>query len=394
MGQVRTRAESFIVAGCVALLVAVSGCSGGGDPNTQAPALQWQVGSPVTLAPQQTAVFTVSGGYPPYRVSSTDSTAVAASVSGSQVTLVAGAVPADAQVQVFDSRGSRDAVTVQVRATQPLATTAPRSLTLTPGASRTFALLGGVAPYRAESAQPAAVGVTVSGSTLTIAAGASVTASPVTVTLTDQTGTQVSVSVAVASVLPLSVSAQSVAIPLFSSASLAISGGEPPYRVVSALPAVVSAQLSGGNMLLLSAQAVASEPVIVSVLDNRDQRVDVTVTTSSVVTGVLNVAPSQVTVLEQSTDTIPLRVTSTFRAPLTALGSNANMATVGVPDTSGQWSITFKGSLTCVAEDFSFPVSVVDADGRIGQTLITVKNVSDTLDSEGNVISLCPPPTP
>lgn len=394
MSQVRTRVESWIAAGCVALLVAVSGCSGGGDPNAPAPTLQWQVGSPVTLAPQQAAVFTVSGGYPPYRVASTDPIAVAASVSGSQVTMVAGAVPADALVQVFDSRGNRDAVTVQVRAPQPFGTTAPGSLTLTPGASRTFALQGGVPPYRAESAQPAAVGVTVSGSALTISAGAGVTAAPVTITLTDQAGSQLPVSVAVASTLPLSLSAQSVAIPLFSSASLAISGGEPPYRVVSTLPAVVSAQLSGVNTLLLSAQAPANEPVTVSVYDSSNQRVDVAVTSSPAVTGVLNVAPSQVTVLEQLTDTIPLRVTSTFRAPLTAFGGNANMVTVGAPDAAGNWTIKFNGRLTCVSEDFAFHVSVVDADGHMGQVLVTVKNVGETLDSEGNVVSLCPPPTP
>ncbi len=101
-----------------------------------------------------------------------------------------------------------------------LFTTAPEKLTLSPGATQTFTIGGGVSGYSASSSNGAAI-VTVSGTTLTIKGGGGGTA---TVTVKDGAGAAVSIDVTIGSGLDLFTTAPDTV-------TVAVGGQSPEYTI-------------------------------------------------------------------------------------------------------------------------------------------------------------------
>ena len=112
--------------------------------------------------------FTVSGGVAPYYVASSNSAVADASLSGGSLTIVAGATSGTANIALRDSGGSALTVAVTVGTNVAFFTNAPDALTIQGGASRSFTVGGGTAPYAATSANTNVVVATVSGNTITL----------------------------------------------------------------------------------------------------------------------------------------------------------------------------------------------------------------------------------
>mgnify|MGYP001627204576 CR=1 FL=1 len=114
------------------------------------------------VLPGESKAITVSGGVPPYRASSAETSVAVAAIDGN--TLVVGGVAAGAstKVTVTDRGGNTVALDVSVGSSVPLYTTAPAALTLGVGPSqaRTFLVAGGVKPYTITGSQDLVARVT------------------------------------------------------------------------------------------------------------------------------------------------------------------------------------------------------------------------------------------
>lgn len=138
--------------------------------------------------------FTVSGGVAPYYVASSNSAVADASLSGGNLTIVAGATNGTANIALRDSGGSTIAVAVTVGTNVAFFSNAPDTLTIQGGASRSFTLGGGTAPYSAASANTNVVVATVSGNSVTLVGQSKGTT---TVSLKDALGASISLDVTV-----------------------------------------------------------------------------------------------------------------------------------------------------------------------------------------------------
>lgn len=148
--------------------------------------------------------FTVSGGVAPYYVASSNSAVADASLSGGSLTIVAGATSGTANIALRDSGGSTLTVAVTVGTNVAFFTNAPDALTIQGGASRSFTVGGGTAPYAATSANTNVVVATVSGNTITLVGQNRGTT---TVSLKDALGASISLDVTVDQSSSMAVSA-------------------------------------------------------------------------------------------------------------------------------------------------------------------------------------------
>ena len=203
--------------------------------------------SSITLAAGLTSTYSVSGGTPPYRVTSNNTDVTMATVSGSngQFLDIKAVAAGGATVQIADAKGAVVSISVTVPAPATLFTTAPSALTLVPGASSEYLITGGTAPYVVNSSNASVVSAAVSGSKLTIGAVAGGAAS---VIITDAKGTTISVAVTVSTIPLTSTSPSSITIPANSVANVySISGGTPPYIAKSSNEAVATANVPLGT---------------------------------------------------------------------------------------------------------------------------------------------------
>jgi hypothetical protein len=221
--------------------------------------------SSITLAAGLVSTYSVSGGTPPYRVTSNNTDVAWATVSGTNgqfldIKAVASGV---ATVQVADAKGSIVTISVTVPAPASLFTTAPASLTLVPGTSGEYLITGGTPPYIANSSNATVVSASVSGSKLTIGAVAGGSAP---VVITDAKGASISVAVTVSTIPLTSSSPSTITIAANGVANVySISGGTPPYSARSNNESVASASVPlGTSGLVITGVSGGAATVVVS----------------------------------------------------------------------------------------------------------------------------------
>ena len=150
--------------------------------------------------------LTISGGVPPYRAFSNNSTVlpVAQNVSGNTLMLLATTVAASTAVVVTiqDAVAQTVAVAVTVRpkgASGPPLVVLPASVTMSKDTPVTLTISGGAAPYKAYSSNPGVLPVTqaVSGSSILLTAASVAVDTTVAITVQDSAGQTEQVSVVV-----------------------------------------------------------------------------------------------------------------------------------------------------------------------------------------------------
>lgn len=384
-----------------ALLLSVS-CSGGGEEGIDIPALRL-VPNAVTMAPLEERRVEILGGVPPYRAqSNAGAQQLVAGVDGNRLVLRAGSVvgTGSATVSVIDSRGSAAQASIQIQP-QPFAVLAPSPVELPLGTTEAYAIRGGVPPYTAVAVNPSVAAVQVVGDQLRIQALAR-GSTQVSVYDANNATVQVDVRTGVAAI-PLAVAPQGVELPLGQRAFASITGGTPPYTVVSALPDALTARIATvlddvpadvrERTVVVQGLRLVDTPVSVSVQDATGERVETSAKIVGAVSQALAISPNRVKLSESTAQTVTFVVSAPDAVTLTAYVSNAQLLTPSAVS-QGRFTVSVNGATACVAEDVDVTVSVVDSAGRVGEAVVTITDAGNQLDSDGNLISSCPDPTP
>ncbi len=245
--------------------------------------------SAFNLVPGEPATSNISGGAPPYAVSTnTDPTVASASISGSTLNITANN-PGMTNIVVRDNFGATTVVSVQVA---PNMAVSPNALNLPSGGSDTAAISGGFAPYTCDDSAHAAVNCAVSGSTLNLTALAPTDPVCAPVTVTDSAGHDAMINVCVYPGVVANPGAFNLTIGGTGHAT--ISGGLAPYTAASSNPAVATASVAGSDLTITGAAAGSA---IITVSDSLGQSFDVNV---QVYPGVV-VNPDQLTIYVHQT---------------------------------------------------------------------------------------------
>jgi hypothetical protein len=332
-------------------VVLLAACGGGGGSSgassgdtklfTTAPqALSLSVGS--------AQEFTVTGGRPPYTVVSNKAAVAVAGISDSRLT-IGGVTPGGAEITIVDGTGAQLKTTVTV-ANDPLATTAPSSVTLAIGAAgaQTYQVTAGSGPYTATSSNVSIVTAKLGSDNSLLLTGVSTGTAQVAVR--DRFGaiTSIPVTVTAASNQALFSSAPpALTIAIGAAPTYLIGGGSPPYIATSSNTSVASVSLAGGNLTITG---IAAGSATVLVRDNAGATLSLAVTVGG---GALTVNPSSATALVG--DVLVAKVTG-GQAPYSAVVSNANVANASIAN-DGTLTVTVKQQSTSV------PVLISDSTG-------------------------------
>ncbi len=158
-----------------------------------------------------------------------------------------------------------------------LFTTAPEKITLSPGATQTYTIGGGVPAYSASSSNGAAI-VSISGTTLSIKGGGGGTA---TVTVKDGAGASVNIDVTIGSGLDLfTTSPETVTVAVGGQSSeYTIGGGSLVYDVTTSDSSIANVVFAGNRFVIVG---VTGGKATVTVRDSIGGKVNISVTVGSV----------------------------------------------------------------------------------------------------------------
>lgn len=252
----------------------------------------------ITVAPGANATrnYLVGGGTPPYQVSSSNQGVASAVLSGTTLSIT-GQTSGTATVTLRDAANATVNVTVTVAPSVALYSTAPSAVTVAVGASTTYQVGGGVAPYSAASSNTGAATVALSGGSLTIAG---VAAGAASVSVRDAVGSNVTIAVTVPAqsgggtepvalftTAPSPVSVAATA----SSVAYTIGGGTGPYFVTTGNAGIATVTLTGESFTITGVAAGSTDVVVT---DSAGGAVTITtnVTATSVVVPPLALLPS------------------------------------------------------------------------------------------------------
>lgn len=358
--------------------------------------------APATLTLLQSTKnsFTLSGGVPGYSVVSADSRFVTATVTGTTLNINAVALTAIAvPVQVSDAAGTVLTITVTVGSSSTLDvfSTAPAALSLAPQSTATFTIGGGTPPYSVTSSNTSAATVSINGGVLTITSFSPSTAGSgnvATITVRDANAKTATPIVVTVTALPFVLSATTITAFVGRVIDVTISGGTPPYRVASSLPAAVTATLSPSQTdFRLTLNSPSTVDVFVLDANNQQQKLTVTVIAG---TPSLGLSPSALTVSETDTQDILLTVLGAAAGTPPRVFSS-DTGRLKVSPISGNTVTVSTGSSRCVDKDTAVSITVIDSNGASGTATITIKDNGNTaaVAASGSTVAVaasnCPP---
>ena len=285
-----------------------------------------------------TAPYVIGGGTAPYIVSSSNTAIATASVTGTQLT-ISGVAAGAAQVSLFDATGAaiHISVTVGSGAAPALYITAPAAVTSNLGATATYMIGGGVAPYIVSTSNPSVASAAVTGSTLTVNG---LIAGSAQISVFDATGASVSTTVTVGSsksIALFTTAPGSVTLTVGTAPTYTVSGGAAPYSVSSSNTSVATANIIGGNTVSVAAVAPGAAQVVVFDSVGGSVPVNATVVSASASTPLYTTALSSVTVGTGASaeytiggGTSPYTVTSGNTSVVTATVTGSTLTIHGV----------------------------------------------------------------
>ncbi|WP_265285860.1 hypothetical protein [Verminephrobacter eiseniae] len=259
----------------------------------------------------------------------------------------------------------------------PMACSSGATINLVPNESRKFTVMGGIAPYTINNANAGAVTASISGSTVTVTAKDLTATATSTVTVLDATGAfcpaiTVTVSASVQTSPPLAVDPSKIESSLrTTSRTMIVSGGTPPYTVVSTDQGVATVSIAGST-ITVNLRAQGSAKIVVT--DSKGQTImpEVSVTT------VLEVEPDSYVINEDDTSFIKYLIGGTA-TPFTAMISLDDQKFITV---SIVGKVLRVAKIHCVKADKTIAIDVYDAN-LLKQTVhLTIKNT--VRDNEPN----------
>ena len=350
----------------------------------------------LTIALAAAPTYTISGGSAPYSASSSNVSVATASVTGTTLTI--GAVAAGtATVTVLDATGKSvtSNVTVSASAPTPLFTTADTTaiacvsagyngcVTIATGATPSYVIGGGTAPYVAVSSNVVVASANIVGTALTIQGLA---AGVTTVQITDSLGAKNTISVTVTplATTPLSVLPSSVTANVGDVLNFSVSGGTPGYSVTVnntsiATVSTGSVAASGGTF---TATLRNVGTTTVAIVDASGQTTTLTLTVAAPST-LLRLSPSAMMVGEDYLGTIPLSIYG-GTGPYLAYTSDLVLSGVSVSGSTLNVGLGSKGTRCVNTVDstlvyipsgtYDITITVVDTLGASAINTLTIKD--------------------
>ena len=305
----------------VTIAVTVTGSSSPVSP------LRTTAAAAIVLATSTNATFTISGGAPPYAVSSSNTGVATVGLASPNLT-VSGIAAGAAQVLVMDSTGTQVTIGVTVGATPvtALSTSAPSTVTIASGSltPARYTIFGGTPPYQAVSSNTAVLAAAVTGGSVLELTGITVgNANAEVIDVNGLRSSVVAVSVSALAGDPLSVTPGGATGNVGDVLTFRILGGTSPYTVgvSNASIATVSPASVAAAGDTFSATLLNVGNNIISVRDAQGQTASLALAVASTSPSV-RLSPSAFTVAENNLDAIVLNIyggTPPYRALTTEL---------------------------------------------------------------------------
>lgn len=390
----------------VVFAVLVAACGGGGGSsgaNPNQPTLVTTAGDVLTIPAGAFREYAVSGGVPPYQVSSSEPAIAVGNIKGN--TLSIGALAGGkASIRVFDFRGTAVSTEVTVGSSIPLYTTAPSSINIGINVTRTFSVGGGAPPYSVVGSSASVATVVQTDATHWSITGVAANASG-TVKIRDSAGASVDVNF---STTPpeLRISPDKLTMPAGMEAQVTLSGGQPPYSPAGGIPAAIQvtpAVSTDGKFKIVGNLASKLD---VTFVDSAGQsaKVEVEINTATVS---FRLSPSPVSISENSIDDLTFSLFGFYGDSGTGASSGSVCIYVSDPryfvlDSSRTTCSTFSSALRtfklvtgtrgnrCVSADTPIAVRVVDSQGSVASGTVTIVNNGTSCGGSSTGLSVTP----
>ena len=395
--------------------VLLASCGGGGGStgaNPNQPTLTTTAGDVLTLPAGSFKEFSVSGGVPPYQVSSSEPAIAVGSIKDK--TLSIGAISGGkAIIRVFDFRGTKVETEVTVGSSIPMYTTAPSPFALRPSSNTVtcsgslaaaeravFAISGGSPPYRVTSSNTGVLTVALTDATHWEAV-ATATRGSATVRITDATGANLTVDFSNLSTTAstLTVTPSELTMPAGYEAEVTVAGGTPPYRAAGGIPAAIQVTPACNDDGKFKIKGNLTSELDIGFVDSAGQSAKVKVTINTG-TPSFRMSPSPMLISENGTDAITLSLYGFYGDTGTGASSGSVCIYVSDPtffalDSSRSQCSTFSpGARTftlntgprgnrCVNANTEIQVRAVDSAQQSASGSITIVNNGTGCNNNG-----------
>lgn len=330
--------------------------------------------SVITLQSGLSASYTVGGGVPKYEATSSNPAVLSAVQTGSDLTLKA-LTAGTANVVISDSKGTRlgdIAVTVSGGTTSTLFSTAPSTVAMAIGASPSYSISGGVAPYTVISSNLGVVSVapvfpltTNSLFTLTgVGAGSG------TIRITDSVGIKLDIAVNVtgSSTVDLATSAPAkVNLGVLANVSYSIIGGVGPYFIEPGDKTLVNITPTSSNTFQLTGVAAGTTKIFIS--DSAGKQISFDLVILAATSQSMVVSPNSVS-LANVGDVLYFRVDG-GNPPYTVISNNPAAISI----TSGT-VLNSSGVFTAYMANTGTAVSIVVSDSKGVTQTVSIASIT------------------
>ena len=362
--------------------------------------------STLTIALAAAPTYTISGGSAPYSASSSNVSVVTTGVTGTILTITAVAA-GTATVTVLDATGKSvtSNVTVSASAPTPLFTTADTTavacvtagyngcVTIATGATPSYVIGGGTAPYVAVSSNVVVATANIVGTALTIQGLA---AGVTTVQITDSLGAKNTISVTVTplATTPLSVLPSSVTANVGDVLNFSVSGGTPGYSVTVNNTSI--ATVSTGTVVVSGGAFTATlrnvGTTTAAIVDAAGQTTTLTLTVAAPST-LLRLSPSALMVGEDYTGIVSLSIyggTGPYLAytsdlVLSSVSVSGSTLSIGLGSKTTRCVNTVDATLVYIPNGtYDITITVVDTLGASAVNTLTIKD-----NGKGITVSGC-----
>jgi hypothetical protein len=331
--------------------------------------------STIVMAVGGVGTYSISGGKAPYSFSSSNVSVVTGSINVVSNILSLNAVGfGTAQILVFDSTGASVAIAVTVPSGNDgisLFTSAPSAVTMPAGASSTFSIGGGAAPYTVTSSNIGIATVqTIAGNKFTVTAGAVGAGQLI---ILDAVGASVSIVVNVNAgnsttnlytVAPSNLTLAIGGVPK----TFAVGGGTGPYLASTSNASVATASISG-NVLTLNGLAAGVAEVFVFDATGASVTITITIPSSENNSPLFTSAPSAVVMKKDGVNSYAI---GGGKAPYSFSSSNTNVVTGVVSNVTN--TITLQSVAVGTAQ-----IVVLDSTGASVGIAVTVTTGSESI---------------
>lgn len=342
-----TRLINLLMIMMLATWLAACGGGGGsaGTPSGSANPSNFRVNAPAdaALAIGQRVSYTISGGLAPYQINNSAPNVVGAVIVGSSVEITPLRTgTATLAISPSGTSVSQSILVTVSSSANPLQVQAPDSVVLRLGNTASYVLLGGVAPYRAESSAPGVLTATAVGDRLQVTANGVGTATVAVYDASTSAPVQRTITVVTAAAF-FTTAPSAVTMGVGTQRTFTVSGGVAQYFVSSSNSSVADASLSGGTLTVVAGATNGNANILLR--DSGGSSITIAVTVGTNVPFFTD-APDALTIQAGSPRTFTLGGGS---KPYRVSSSNLGVATAALSGDSG-FTLTAVGRGTATVQ--------------------------------------------